>query len=102
VGIPIPELLHAWRERAVDQGLMTGAAGVAEKAEGAVLAVWAAASTQPLVFGMLEKIAGRVPPRLARHLPMLGEWHAGRELPEAHGPTFRERWRGVLGREDAP
>jgi len=102
VGIPIPQLLHVWRERAVERGLATGGTGLSGRAEGAVLGGWAAASTRPRLFEVLANVAGRLPTAVTRRLPMLSEWDVGRELPEASGSTFRERWRRELEREGTP
>ena len=85
VRIPIPHLLHTWRARAVAEGLT-------DRLEGASLGLWASAATRPKLFGWIEKGMSRVPPVIGKRLPMVREWNAGRELPEVHGPTFRELW----------
>jgi len=85
VRIPIPELLHVWRQRAVERGL-TGSE------ERSVLSFLASVATRARLFGWAENVAGLVPDWLLRRLPMLREWSAGREPPRAEGPTFRELW----------
>ena len=85
VRIPIPDLLHVWRKRAVERGLTSGV-------ERSVLGLWASVVTRPGLFGLAEKVAGLIPDQVVRHLPMLREWSAGREPPRATGRTFRELW----------
>lgn len=85
VRVPIPELLHVWRQRAVERGLTNGM-------ERSVLGLWAYLATHPRLFGWAEKVAGLVPEWVIRRLPMLREWSSGRETPRADGRTFRELW----------
>ena len=85
VRIPIPELLHVWRKRAVERGLTSSE-------ERSVLSLWASVATRARLFGWVEKVAGFVPDWVIRRLPMLREWSAGRETPRADGRTFRELW----------
>ncbi len=85
VRIPIPDLLHVWRRRAVERGLTSDV-------ERSVLGLLTATSTRSRLFGWAEKLAGVLPEQIVRHLPMISEWSAGRELPRAEGPTFRELW----------
>jgi L-lactate dehydrogenase complex protein LldF len=85
VRIPIPDLLHVWRQRAVERGLTSGM-------ERSVLSLWASVATRPGLFGLAEKVAGLLPEQVVRHLPMLREWSTGREMPRAAGRTFRELW----------
>jgi L-lactate dehydrogenase complex protein LldF len=85
VRIPIPDLLHVWRRRAVERGLTS-------PEEASVLRLWASAATRARLFGWAENLAALVPDWALRRLPMLREWTAGREPPRAAGQTFRERW----------
>jgi len=85
VQIPIPDLLHVWRRRAVERGLTS-------ELERSVLGLWASAATRSRLFGWAEKTAGFLPDQIIRRLPMLREWSAGRETPRIDGPTFRELW----------
>ncbi len=85
VRIPIPELLHVWRRRAVERGL-TGSE------ERTALGLLASAATRSRLFGWAENLAGVLPDWVIRRLPMLREWSDGREPPRATGPTFRELW----------
>ncbi len=85
VRIPIPKLLHVWRQRAVERGLTDGA-------ERSILDLWAAAVTHPRLFGWVEKLMAIIPEWVSRRLPMLRDWNSGRELPVVEGRTFRELW----------
>ena len=85
VRIPIPDLLHSWRQRAVERGLT-------DHMERSMMGLWASAATHPRLFGWAEKLMGLLPERVARRLPMLRDWSSGRELPVAEGRTFRELW----------
>jgi len=85
VRIPIPDLLHVWRQRAVERGLTSGM-------ERSVLDLLASTGTRPGLFRWAEKVAGLLPEQVVRHLPMLREWSAGRETPRAAGRTFHELW----------
>ena len=85
VRIPIPDLLHVWRQRAVERGLTSDV-------EGSVLRLLTATATRSRLFGWAEKVAGLLPDQVVRRLPMVREWSSGRELPRADGPTFRELW----------
>ena len=63
--LPIPELLVAWRERAVD-------AGLAPLAEGLALKAFAAAATRPSLYELGSKLARVTPWELGgRALPVL-------------------------------
>ena len=90
VRIPIPDLLHTWRQRAVEGGL-TGAT------ERSLLRLWASAATRPRLFGWAQKLMSWFPRRAARRLPMLRDWDSGREPPRAEGRTFRDLWKEDLG-----
>ena len=85
VRIPIPDLLHVWRQRAVERGLTSDL-------ERSVLGLLTSTATHSRLFGWAEKVAGLLPQPVLRHLPMLREWSSGREPPRADGPTFRELW----------
>jgi L-lactate dehydrogenase complex protein LldF len=93
VKIPIPELLVYWRERAVEEGLVP-------RAEEWGMAGYSAAALHPRLFQAAEALAGALTGPagevLARRLPVLGDWAAGRSLPQAEGPTFRELWQAGL------
>ncbi len=86
VRIPIPELLHAWRRRAVEEDLTSRTTGAAMKA-------WRYAATRPRFFAGAERFIGLLPRGLFRRLPFLREWSAGREVPRPKGHTFREVWK---------
>jgi L-lactate dehydrogenase complex protein LldF len=85
VRIPIPDLLHVWRQRAVERGLTNDV-------ERSVLGLLTAAATRPRVYGWAGKMAGFFPEWIVRRLPLLQEWSIGRETPRVKGPTFRELW----------
>jgi len=85
VRIPIPELLHVWRRRAVEGGLTS-------PVERSVLGLLTAAATRSGLFGWAGKMAGLAPDWIVRRLPLLKEWSIGREPPRLDGPTFRELW----------
>jgi L-lactate dehydrogenase complex protein LldF len=85
VRIPIPELLHVWRRRAVERGLTSSE-------ERTALGLFASAATRARLFGWAESLAGVLPDWILRRLPMLRQWSIGREPPRASGPTFRELW----------
>ncbi len=86
VRIPIPHLLHTWRERAVEQGLTEGTARSLMKG-------WSRAATHPRLFDWIERAMAVLPDGISRRLPMLRDWTRGRSLPRATGPTFREIWK---------
>ena len=85
VRIPIPDLLHVWRQRAVERGLTSDV-------ERSVLRLLTSAATRSRLFGWGGKMAGFFPAWIVRRLPLLQEWSIGRETPRADGPTFRELW----------
>ncbi|MEE8148229.1 MAG: LUD domain-containing protein, partial [Longimicrobiales bacterium] len=85
VRIPIPDLLHVWRRRAVERGLT-------DDVERLAMGLWAAAATRSRLFAWAERAAGFFPEWILRRLPLLQEWSMGREPPRAEGPTFRELW----------
>lgn len=87
VRIPIPDLLHAWREEAQAQGLTAWK-------ERAVLAGLAGVARWPGLYRAAGKAGTRLgATALARRLPMLGEWSRDRALPRPSARTFRELWR---------
>lgn len=89
VNIPIPHLLHHWREKAV-------AADLTGNVEDSAIHAWAWAAAHPRAYALAQRIAGAAPESVVRRLPMLRDWDAGRELPAAEGRTFREMWeRGI-------
>ena len=85
VRIPIPDLLHVWRQRAVERGLTS-------HVERSALGLLTSAATRSRLFGWVGKMAGLLPEWILRRLPLLREWSIGRETPRADGPTFRELW----------
>ena len=85
VRIPIPHLLHVWRQRAVERGLTSDV-------ERSVLGLLTSTATRSPLFGWAGKMAGFFPDWIVRRLPLLQEWSIGRETPWADGPTFRELW----------
>ncbi len=85
VRIPIPHLLHTWRQRAVEGGL-------ASTTERSIVGLWTSAATRPRLFGWAEKVMALIPKQATRHLPMLREWSSEREPPRPEGRTFRELW----------
>ena len=87
VRIPIPDLLHAWREEAQAQGLTAWK-------ERAVLAGLAGVARGPGLYRAAGEAGARLgATALARRLPMLGEWSRDRALPRPSARTFRELWR---------
>lgn len=89
VRIPIPELLHTWRRRAVEEELTSRTTRAAMKA-------WGYAATRPRLFAGAERLIGLLPGGLFRRLPFLREWCSGREAPRPEGRTFREVWKGGI------
>ena len=85
VRIPIPDLLHVWRQRAVEHGLTSDV-------ERSALGLLTSAATRSRLFGWAGKMAGLAPEWIVRRLPLLQEWGIGREPPRADGRTFRELW----------
>ncbi len=85
VRIPIPELIHTWRTRAVE-GRRTG--GI----DRLLHRLWAFAATRPGLFKTVERWLGRLPAGVLSRLPVIVEWSKGREPPRPDGPTFRELW----------
>ena len=86
VRIPIPELLHAWRRRAVEENLTSRTTRAAMKA-------WGYAAIRPGLFAAAERLFGRLPGGVFRRLPFLREWSLGRDAPRPKGRTFREVWK---------
>jgi len=85
VRIPIPDLLHVWRQRAVERGLTSDV-------ERSVLGLLTSTATRSRLFGWAESVVGLVPQWAVQRLPLLREWSLGRETPRASGRTFRELW----------
>ena len=86
VRIPIPHLIHVWRQRAVEGGLT-------DRTTRSAMQAWTAAATRPRLFGWVERLMAMLPEGLARRLPLLSEWNSDREPPRAEGRTFREMWK---------
>jgi len=102
--IPLPRMLRAWREKAVE------AAGPGTtQARGLRLWAWFAArpATYRLVFGLgtfalslLGGLKGRF-----RRLPLLGGWTKTRDLPAPQAQSFQMQWRqqaAMQGRKTHP
>ena len=86
VRIPIPELLHTWRTRAVEDRKTGGTHRFLHR-------LWAFAATRPRLFKAFEGWLGRLPADVLRRLPVIVEWSRGRAPPRPEGPTFRELWK---------
>ena len=90
VRIPIPDLLHAWRVEAQEEGLTPWS-------ERAALAGLARVAARPGLYRAAGKLGTRVGAgALGRRLPMLGEWSRDRALPRPGPRTFRELWRAGI------
>ncbi len=85
VRIPIPEILLAWRERAV-------AAGLVPATERSALKAYAAAAARPRVFGAAGAAFRATPARVRNALPLLRDWSAGRTPVEPSRKPFRALW----------
>ena len=87
VRIPIPDLLVAWREAAVAEGLGDAASSLAVKS----LAV---AAERPSLF-QLGGAGLRIAPwrTFSKSLPVLNGWSQEREPPRPSPKTFRQLWR---------
>jgi L-lactate dehydrogenase complex protein LldF len=94
VRIPIPELLLAWRRRAVDEGLTP-------RAERAAFRAFSAVATRPALYRAAGKLASAAGTRMARHLPVLGSWESVRAPLAPSGVTV-ERGRRSDGDVRAP
>lgn len=92
VRIPLPKLLHVWRERAVERGVDPSGDGLAGAVERQLPELWTWAAVRPRVFGLAQRLFGIVPQSVRRRLPMLRDWDAGRDLPPTSGETFRSLW----------
>ena len=92
VNIPLPDLLRRWRERQTTEGERS-------LAERAALRAWAYVAARPRLYHALARASVRALkllvryPRLARHLPGLGHWLNGRNLPAPEGRTFQDWYR---------
>lgn len=88
VQIPIPHLLHTWRERAV-------AAGATHRAERAAMRAYAAAMTRPALYRVAAAALRLMPTALldGEGLPVARDW-AGLRTTLAPSPkSFRELWK---------
>lgn len=90
VKIPLPDLMRKLREKQTDQKLRP----IGERAS---LSAWAWVAAQPLLYGLLTRLAVRIGKllggreRLLHWLPLAGrEWTGSRDLPAPRGKTFRE------------
>ncbi len=92
VRIPLPDLLREHREHQFRQGLTPSSQRWA-------LGLWAGLARHPRLYQALTRLvigvlgwAGRRAGAF-RHLPLLGNWTAGRDLPAPQGHTFQAAWR---------
>jgi L-lactate dehydrogenase complex protein LldF len=92
MGIPLPDLMRRWRERAF-------AEGQSPAVERWGVRLWARIARTPWLYRLGTRGAVRLLARLARatgrvpSLPMAGNWTDSRELPVPAGRTFAEQWR---------
>jgi L-lactate dehydrogenase complex protein LldF len=82
VRIPIPELLLAWRRRAVDEGLTP-------RAERAAFRAFSAVATRPGLYRAAGRLVAATGGRMARYLPVLGSWESVRAPLDPSGGTVR-------------
>ncbi len=86
VRIPIPSILLAWRERAVEDGF-------GSSVERRALQAYAAAAERPWAFGAAGTVFRSTPAGLRKALPLLRDWSKGRAPVEPSPKSFRELWR---------
>ena len=92
MGIPLPKLMRAWRQRAYAKELTS-------KWQVRLLQAWLWVAKRPRAYhfatwlGMpfLRFFTSR--PRLVRWLPLPKGWVEHREFPQAEGATFQQRWK---------
>ena len=92
--IPLPSLIRRWRMEAFRQGRVPQQQRLALKA-------WAWLARHPRLYALAMGIAAPVLKlalrwkELARRLPGLSAWLAGREMPPPQGRTFSSLWRAT-------
>ncbi len=92
VKIPLTDLMRELRSRQLAQGLRSWS-------ERWVLRAWAWMARRPAVYAWSTRVAVRLlawlggRSRRLRHLPGLGEWTRGRDMPAPAGRTFRELYK---------
>ena len=85
--IPIPDLLHHWREKAVEAGLTSTSEAVG-------LAAYTAAAEHPALFEAGGAALRWLPWKLGgRALPIVGGWMQERTAPEPSPKSFRSLWK---------
>ena len=92
MGIPLPEMMRRWRERAFE----TGSVSIAQRL---ALRTWAYLARRPSLYHAVMRIGMPVMAAMAggrgafRRWPMAGGWTAHRDLPAPQGGTFQSQWR---------
>lgn len=87
VRIPIPDLLHYWRERAVEKGL-------GSTTEKVGLEAYSRIAERPGAFEAAASLLRRTPWRaLSPRLPVLNGWVQERQAPTPSRRSFRQLWR---------
>jgi L-lactate dehydrogenase complex protein LldF len=87
VRIPIPKLLHHWRESAVNDGL-------APASEGFGMKLYASLAERPGAFGAAGSMLRLTPWRaMGSALPVLGGWVQERNAPQPSPKSFRRLWK---------
>ncbi len=87
VGIPIPRLLHEWRERVVDAGLLG-------MAEGSVMRAYASVMTHPTLYRMASRalrVPGAMP--ISSMASVVRHWSEYRGALEPSPRSFLQMWR---------
>lgn len=88
VRIPIPDILLAWRERAVREGLVPRTERVGMRA-------YAATADHPSWFSSAGALLRFIPREMGgRALPVLGGWTDERSPPRPSATPFRKLWKG--------
>ena len=98
VKIPLPDLLREHRELQHRQNVIPARNRWA-------LALWAALVRRPRLYQVLIRVAVRILGLAGgrrggfRHVPFMGGWTGGRDLPAPQGTTFQAAWRKQQGRK---
>ncbi|AHB48181.1 (Fe-S)-binding protein [Hyphomicrobium nitrativorans NL23] len=91
VKIPLPDLLRRLRHEQWEDGFIKGRSRWG-------LGVWSWLATRPALYRVATRLGVQVLRWLGRsrgrigHLPLAGEWTAGRDLPAPQGTTFHAAW----------